>query len=146
MIRIEMDTFIKRPVGDVFDRLVNLADYSKWMSKKGVFIKNWQTSEGPVGAGTTFADRGRMGTFYGEITDFRRPTRVAFREQLHWLGMLVMESRPVYELVSTADGAKVHFVSEGQLYGIFKMMYPMAAAMGRGERRRTLDALKKSFE
>ena len=137
---------IKRPVEQVFERLISISEYSKWMPKWGIFVMSEQTSDGPVGKGTTFYDKGRMGTFRGEVSDFERPTKVAFRETLRWLGMRVMEGRPRYQLEAVDGGTNVHHVSEGQLYGIFKLMQPMAAVMARGERKRTVNALKKSLE
>ena len=71
MIRVEMNTVVARPIEDIFGRLTDLSDYSRWMPKLGIFVRCGQTSEGPVGEGTTYYDRGRMGTFRGEIVEFR---------------------------------------------------------------------------
>ena len=146
MIRVEMNTLVARPIEDVFGRLTDLSDYSRWMPKLGIFVRCGQTSEGPVGEGTTYYDRGRMGTFRGEIVEFRPPTRVAFRESLRWLGVDVMEARPEYELVPTQTGTEVRHTAEGQLFGVFKLMEPVVARVARGERKRTLEALKGSLE
>ena len=146
MIRVKLDTFIARPIGEVFGRLTDLSDYSRWMPKRGVFIRSGQTSEGPVGVGTTYYDKGWMGTFLGEIVEFHAPTRVAFKEKLQWLGVSVMEARPEYRLVSTQTGTEVHHTAEGQLFGIFNVMKPVVAWMARAERSRTVRALKDSLE
>ncbi len=145
-IRVELDTVIKRHVEDVFERLVDISDYDKWMPRSGVFIRSRQTSEGPVTKGTTYDDKGRMGTWRGQVSDFERPTKVEFRETLRWLGMRVMEGRPRYQLEALDGGTRVHHVSEGQLYGIFRLARPMVSFIARGERRRTVNALKKSLE
>ena len=107
MIRVELNTVVARPIEDVFGRLTHLSDYSRWMPKLGMFGRCEQTSEDPVGIGTTYYDSTRMGTFRGEIVEFRAPTRVAFRESLRWLGVKVMEARPAYELVATKTGTEV---------------------------------------
>jgi uncharacterized protein YndB with AHSA1/START domain len=146
MVRVELDTIIARPIDDVFGRLTDLSAYSRWMPALGVFIRSGQTSEGPVGVGTTYYDTGWMGTFHGEISEFHAPTRVAFKETLQWLGMTVMEARPEYELVSTQSGTVVHHTAEGRLFGIFNVMKPVVAWMARSERRRTVRALKDSLE
>jgi uncharacterized protein YndB with AHSA1/START domain len=146
MIRVELDIIIARPIDAVFGRLTDLSDYSRWMPTVGMFISSGQTSEGLVGMGTTYYDRGWMGTFLGEIAEFHAPTRVAFRQTLRWLGVTVMEARPKYELVSTQSGTRVHHTAEGQLFGIFKIMKPVVAWMARAERSRTVRALKKSLE
>jgi uncharacterized protein YndB with AHSA1/START domain len=119
MIRVEMNTVVARPIEESFGRLTDLSDYSRWRPKLGIFIRCGQTSEGLVGEGTTYYDRGRRGTFRGEIVEFRPPTRVAFRESLRWLGVKVMEARPAYELVRTQTGTEVRHTAEGQpLWGL----------------------------
>ena len=146
MLRIELVTVIARPIDDVFSRLTELSEYSRWMPKLGVFINTRQTSEGPVALGTTYDDKGWMGTFVGEVVEFHAPTRVAFKETLKWLGVTVMEARPEYELVSTPTGTEVHHTADGRLFGIFNVMEPAVAWMARGERGRTVHALKDSLE
>ena len=146
MIKVELTTLVARPIEDVFDRLTDLSGYSRWMPKLGIFLKGAQTSEGPVGKGSTYYDRGLMGTFRGEIVEFDAPTRVVFRETLRWLGVKVMEARPSYELVSTQTGTEVRHTAEGQLFGIFELMEPVVSRVARGERRRTVQALKGSLE
>jgi uncharacterized protein YndB with AHSA1/START domain len=115
-------------------------------AKARVFVECSQTSEGPVGEGTTYYDRGRMGTSRGEIVELRAPTRVAFRESLRWLGVEVMEARPYYELVPTQTGTEVRHTAEGRLFGIFGLMEPVVARVARGERKRAVEALKASFD
>jgi uncharacterized protein YndB with AHSA1/START domain len=146
MVMVELDMIIARPIEDVFDRLTDLSDYSRWMPAFGVFIRSAQTSKGLIGVGTTYYDRGWMGTFLGEIAEFHAPTRIAFKETLKWLGVRVMEARPEYELLSTQSGTVVHHTAEGRLFGIFNLMKPLVAWLARAERSRTLCALKESLE
>jgi uncharacterized protein YndB with AHSA1/START domain len=146
MVRVELNAVIARPIDDVFGRLTDISGYTRWMPKLGVFIRSRQTSEGPVGLGTSYYDKGWMGTFVGEIEEFHAPTTVAFKEKLRWLGVTVMEARARYELVSTRTGTEVHHVADGQLFGIFNIMQPVVAWMARGERGRTVHALKDSLE
>ena len=146
MMRVELNTVVARPIEDVFARLTDFSDYSRWMPKLGIFLRCDQTSEGSVGEGTTYYDRGLMGTFRGEIVEFRAPTRVAFRESLRWLGVEVMEARPSYELIPTRTGTEVRHRAEGRLFGVFGLMEPVVARVARGERRRTVQALKASLE
>lgn len=146
MIRVEVDRFIERSIEDVFDRLVNINNYPNWLPKSRVFLNTRQTSEGPVGEGTIFRDRTRIGTFRGKVTEFQRPTKVAFRMRLRWFGINVMESRPGYTLESVDGGTNVHLLAEGELYGIFKLMQPYVAIRAREERTRTVDVLKKTLE
>jgi uncharacterized protein YndB with AHSA1/START domain len=146
MVRVELDTVIKKSPEEVFERLTDISGYSKWMPKSGVFKKSQQTSKGPIGKGTTYVDVGRMGKWQGEITDFEKPKRVDYLETVRWFGLRVMQSRALYQLEPAEGTSKLHHVAEGQLYGIFKLMQPMAAVIARGERRRTVEALKRSLE
>lgn len=146
MIRVEIDRIIKRPIEDVFDRLANINGYSDWLPTSRVFLNSKQTSEGPVDVGTTFIDKTRIGIYRGQVTDFQRPAKVAFRMRLRWFGMNVMESRPTYILEPVDEGTKVHHTAVGKLYGIFKLMRPYVALRAREERKRTVEILKKSLE
>ncbi len=145
-MRVELNTVVARPIEDVFARLTDLSDYPRWMPKLGMFGRCGQTSEDPGGIGTIYYHRSRIGTFRGEIMMFHAPTRVAFRESLRWLGVNVIEARPAYELVPTQTGTEVLHTAEGQLFGIFRFMEPVVALVARGERKRTLQALKRSLE
>jgi uncharacterized protein YndB with AHSA1/START domain len=146
MVRVELNAIIARPIDDVFGRLTDISAYSRWMPKLGVFIRSEQTSKGPVGPGTSYYDKGWMGTFVGEVEEFHAPTTVVFKEKLRWLGITVMEARAGYELVSTRTGTEVHHIADGRLFGIFNIMQPVVAWMARGERGRTVHALKDSLE
>ena len=146
MITVELDTVIKKSPEEVFARLSDVSSYSKWMPRMGVFKRSRQTSLGPVRKGTTYVDIGRMGTWHGEVVDFEKPNRVDYRETVRWFGLRVMEARALYQLEPSEGASKLHHVAEGRLYGIFKIMQPMAAVIARGERRRTVEALKKSLE
>lgn len=146
MIRVEIETTIKRPIEEVFDRLVDINGYSEWLPKSRVFLGTRQTSEGPVDVSTTFEDKTTIGTFRGEVTAFQRPTKVNFRMRLRRFGMNVLESRPGYTLQSVDGGTNVHLLAAGELYGIFKLVQPYVAVRAREERKRTLDVLKKTLE
>ena len=43
MIRVEMNTLVARPIEDIFGRLTDLSDYSRWMPKLGIFVRCGQT-------------------------------------------------------------------------------------------------------
>ncbi len=145
-VRVQVDEVIERPIEQVFERLVDLSHYEDWMPRTGIFKRCSQTSEGLVDLGTTFIDQGRMGTFRGEVVEFQRPSRVIFKETLHWFGSPVVEARLQYELTPVPRGTALHHLGESDLFGAFRLMKPMLAVIGRGERRRTVRALKRSLE
>jgi uncharacterized protein YndB with AHSA1/START domain len=145
-VRYETRTTIDRPIGDVFARLADVDGYRTWMRRTGLFRRSGQTSDGPLGLGTAYFDATRMGTFRGEVTDYEPPARIGFRETLRWFGSDVMEARPSYILEADGDKSVVHHVAEGELFGMMRLMKPVAALMARSERARTVESLRRSLE
>ena len=146
VVRFESQTVIQRPVGEVFERLADLSGYRGWMHRTGLFRRSVLTSEAPIRQGTTYVDATRMGTFEGEVTEFVPPTRIAFRETLHWFGSPMTQARPEYTLEGGESETRVHHVAVGELYGWMRFMKPAAAWMANRERSSTLDSLKRSLE
>ena len=145
-VRYETSTTINKPIGDVFRRLANVDDYRTWMRRTGMFRRSGQTSDGPLGSGTAYFDATRMGTFRGEVTDYEMPSRIGFRETLRWFGSDLMEARPNYTLEADRDKTIVHHVAEGELFGVMRLMKPVAAFLAKSERARTVESLKRSLE
>lgn len=146
MIRVELTAVIARPIEDVFAHLIDLPGYARWMPRLDLFRYSDVTSDGPMGVGTRYDDKTWMGTYRGEVVACHAPTTLVFRETLRWRGLRVAEARPAYRLVSTAGGTAVHHVAEGEFYGLFRLLTPLGAWMARGERRRTLRALRRALE
>jgi uncharacterized protein YndB with AHSA1/START domain len=145
-VRYETRTTIDRPISDVFARLADLDGYRTWMRRTGLFRRSGQTSDGPTGLGTAYFDATRMGTFRGEVTDYEPPARIGFRETLRWFGSDLMEARPEYILEADRDKTIVHHVAEGELFGMMRLMKPVAALLARSERARTVESLRRSLE
>ena len=145
-VRYETRATIDRPIGDVFARLADLDGYRTWMRRTGLFRRSDQTSDGPLGPGTTYVDATRMGNFHGQITDHQPPSRIGFRETLRMFGSDLMEARPEYLLEADRDRTIVHHVAEGELFGLMRLMKPVAALLARSERTRTVETLKRSLE
>jgi uncharacterized protein YndB with AHSA1/START domain len=145
-VRVEMDETIECPLEQVFARATDISHYQDWMPRHGIFKRSSQLSPGPVGVGTEFLDQGRMGTFHGDVVEFQKPSRVAFDEKLRWFGAPAVEAHIRYEFRAAPEGTVLHHVAESELHGIFRLMRPVVAVVGRGERRRTVEALKRSLE
>jgi uncharacterized protein YndB with AHSA1/START domain len=145
-VRYESRTTIDRPISDVFARLGDVDDYRTWMRRTGLFRRSGRSSDGPIGLGTAYFDATRMGTFRGEVSDYEPPTRIGFRETLHRFGSDLMEARPAYVLEADRDKTVVHHVAEGELFGMMRLMKPVAALMARSERARTVESLRRSLE
>lgn len=145
-VRFESRSVVRAPISEVFERLANVSDYGRWMHRTGLFRRCGLTSEGPVRQGTSYVDATWMGAFQGEVTEFAPPSRIAFRETLHWFGSPMTQARPEYFLEEEGDATVIHHVAVGELYGWMRFMRPGAALMANLERTRTLRSLKRSFE
>lgn len=145
-VRFETQTTIDRPIGDVFARLADLDGYRAWMHRTGLFRRSGQVTKGPLGPGTEYFDATRMGTFRGQVTDYRSPSRIAFHETLRLFGSDLMEARPEYFLQADHERTIVHHIAEGELFGLMRLMKPVAALMARSERTRTIKSLRRSLE
>ena len=145
-IRFESTTVVRRPVDVVFERLADVPEYRRWMHRTGLFRRCGLTSEAPVRLGTTYVDATRMGTFEGEVTEYVPPSRLAFRETLHWFGSGMTQARPEYLLEGDGDTTVVHHVAVGEHFGWKRVKKPAAALMARLERTRTLNSLKRTLE
>jgi hypothetical protein len=86
-----------------------------------------------------------MGTFHGQITAYQPPSRIGFRETLRWFGSDLMEARPEYFLEADQGRTIVHHVAEGGLFGLMRVMKPIAALLARSERTRTVESLRRSL-
>lgn len=147
MIRVEIHETIDRPMEEVFDRLVNIPGYDEWMPAGGLFVSCTQDGDGPVGAGTSYTDRTRLGTAKGEIAECERPKRVVFHYTARWFGRKVAEGWPGYELERDGKGGtRIHHLATARLYGPLRLLRPLFQVLARRERRLTVDALKASFE
>ena len=145
-VRYESHTTIDRPVAEVFARLADIDGYAAWMHRAGLFRRSTQVSGGPRGLGTAYLDATRMGTFRGQISDYEPPLRIGFRETLRWFGSDLMEARPEYHLEAEGDRTIVHHIADGELFGVMRLMKPLAALLARSERTRTVESLRRSLE
>jgi uncharacterized protein YndB with AHSA1/START domain len=144
-VRYETRATIDRPMSDVFAHLADLDGYRTWMHRTGLFRRSGLTSDGPLGPRTAYFDATRMGTFRGEVTTYEPSARIGFRETLRWFGADLMEARPEYVLEADGDKTIVHHVAEGELFGVMRLMKPVAALMARSERTRTIESLRRSL-
>lgn len=146
VVRFESRTVIRRPVGEVFERLADLPGYRQWMRRDGVFGGTELTSPAPVRTGTTYVDRTRMGRFVGEVTEHEPSKRLAFSETFSVFGRPLTQARPTYVLSPEGDSTVVHHTAEAELYGLTRLFRPIVARIVTRERSHTVDALKRSLE
>lgn len=129
MVKLEIDETIDRPIEEVFERLVDIDAYPRWLPRSRVFRSCHKTSAGPVVEGTTYVDDTRFGKAFGDVVDFEPPDRVIFRYRMRFLGMELMEGRPGYVLEALGAGrTRVPHLAEAKLRGAFKVLKPTIRA------------------
>ena len=147
MIRVEIEETIHRPIEDVFDRLIDIDRYPEWIPEGGLLITCSKDSPGPVGVGTAYTDRTRLGAVKGEVAELERPERVVFHYTARFFGVILMDGWPGYTLRRAGRTAtRVRHVAVGRLHGAFRVLRPVMQRIARWERQRTVDALKASLE
>ena len=147
MIHVNLQDTIRRPVREVFDRIVDIDRYPEWRTGGGgIFVTCSQLSPGPVQRGTEYIDRTRLGAARGEVAEFRPPVEVVFHYVFRVLGRPAIEGWPGYTLEEVApDVTRVHHRAEARVYGPAKLLEPLLQKLAERERRLTLQALKSSF-
>jgi uncharacterized protein YndB with AHSA1/START domain len=142
MARIEASVVIDRPVEEVFEFATDPGKMSLWQT--GVSEAE-QTSEGPMGVGTTM--RG-VGHFLGrriestsEITHYELNKRIDTKMVS---GPMKLEESDIFEPVG--DGTRVTFVLEGDSGGFFKLAEPLVIRMTQREYEKSLANLKDILE
>ena len=122
-MRIEQTFLVSRPPEVVFDYLTNPANLADWQTSK---TSVEQLTDGAPGLGTRFRERtkppgGKEFEQIVEFTEFDRPVRV----HVH----IVEGPYPIdgtWSFEPDGAGTRVHFVADGELRGVMRMLQPVA--------------------
>ena len=143
-MRIEQTFFVNQQPEVVFDYLTNPSNLAEWQTSKTSVV---QLTDGAPGLGTRVRERtkppgGKEFEQVVEFTEFDRPVRV----HAH----IVEGPYPIdgtWSFEAEGDGTWVHFVAEGELRGLMRVLQPVAKrAMARqmagyhGNLRRNVEA------
>ena len=131
MIKIEQSTVINRSIEETFAFLTDIEKMSQWMSD---LVEARQTSEGPLGAGTTFSvvasPLGRQIENIQEVVEYEPNKRFTIKSTS---GPVANEDEFTFEPVT--GGTKVTRATEAEIGGFFKLAEPLVVRM-----------LKRQFE
>jgi carbon monoxide dehydrogenase subunit G len=122
-MRVEETFSVGRPPEVVFDYLTNPERLADWQTSK---TSVEQLTPGAPGLGTrvrerTKPPRGKEFEQIVEFTEFERPARV----HMH----IVEGPYPIdgtWSFAPEGDGTGVHFVAEGELRGVLRLLQPVA--------------------
>jgi uncharacterized membrane protein len=142
MARVEASVVIDRPLEEVFAFAGNLENHTQWNS--GV-VEAEQTSEGPIGVGTTFRGvdhflRQRV-EWTSEVTEYQPERRVDYTIAA---GAIHLEESCTFEPVE--GGTKLTVLYEGEAGGIIKLAEPIVVRMLQRQTEGNLANLKDVLE
>lgn len=142
MARIEESVEIKRPVDKVFAFTTDAKSWAKWQS---IIPEAEQTSQGPVGVGTTFKGISHMMglsmKWTSKATEYE-PTR-KFGKNITSASMTV-EQHNTYDPIE--GGVRFTIVYDMKVRGIFKLFSPMMVSTMRKELKKSFGNLKSILE
>ena len=142
MTTVETSVVINRPVEEVFTYVADPSNIAQWA---GPVVEAKQTSEGPVGLGTTST---RVTQFLGrtiestyEIIEYE-PNN--YYKDKTTSGPVPIDSRMSFESVD--DGTKVTIAGEIESSGFFKLAEPILARMAKRQMETDAQTLKDLLE
>jgi uncharacterized membrane protein len=120
-LRVELEITIDRPVGVVLDFIADISKFTQWAENA---VEAVQTSEGPVGVGTTcrIVNRamGKSLEHEFEVTEFDPGRRYTVRSTSGPFPMMM-----AYTVEAVGQGAKLHTVTEAAPGGITALAGPL---------------------
>ena len=142
MARIEESVEIKRPVDKVFAYTADAKSWTKWQS---TFTETEQTSQGPVGVGTTFKGKihmmGLTMKWTAKAIEFE-PNRKFGKNIV--CGSITNEQHNTYDPVE--GGTRFTIVYDMKVGGLMKLLSPMIVSSTRKALKQALSNLKNVLE
>jgi hypothetical protein len=142
VIRIEGEIVIERPVDEVFDFVADARNEPRYNPR---MLRAEKLTPGPVGLGTRFRDEfksvGRPAEVAIEIVGYERPRRLT--DSIH---LSTMEIRGGLAFDPVPAGTRMRWSWELMPRGVFRLMTPVVARIGRRQERRIWAGLKRVME
>ncbi len=142
-MRVEQTFSVRRPQEVVFDYLTEPSNLAEWQTSK---TSVEQLTEGRPTVGTrvrerTKAPRGKEFDQIVEFTEFERPVRV----HMHVVeGPYAIDGTWSFE--PDGDGTRVHFLAEGELRGLVRVLQPVAKLVIARQMAAHHDNLRRNLE
>jgi Polyketide cyclase / dehydrase and lipid transport len=142
VIRIEGEIVIERPVDEVFDFVADARNEPRYNPR---MLRAEKLTPGPVGLGTRFRDEfksvGRPAEVTIEVVGYERPRRLT--DSIH---LSTMEIRGGLAFDPVPAGTRMRWSWELMPRGVFRLMTPVVAHIGRRQERRIWAGLKRVME
>jgi len=143
MVQLEFEADIPAAAETVFDTVVDLRGYGRWLGSSSAYPGTTEISTDPIATGTTYVERGPSGVRHGTVTELDRPARVTFHQPMTMRPRLlgVIDIRVTYTLAPTPEGVHLTRVVTLGIGWPLRLLQPVVVRQIRGESRRTMDAL-----
>ncbi len=142
MTKLEQSVVINRPIEEVFAFVTDMEKSSQWMSE---LVEAKQTSEGPVGVGTTYmavaTPLGRRAESTQDVVEYEPNSKFAIKSTSG-----PVASRDEYTFEAVAGGTKVTRVATAEMGGFFRLAEPLVARMMRRQFKTNFANLKDLLE
>jgi uncharacterized membrane protein len=139
---MEASVVIDRPIDEVFAYVMEVGNWPRWHSG---MLEGRQTSEGPVGVGTTFQGvnqfLGQRMEWTSEVTEYEPNGKLA---QKLVAGPMSVEQRLTFE--TAEGGTRFTLMGEGETGGFFKLAEPLVNRRMQGQLDGDLSKLKDILE
>lgn len=127
----------------VFNTLVDIAHYGRWLAPSGTYRETTEVSELPVRQGTTYVDRNPSGVMNGEVIEYQFPARLSFHQATANPGLDITIR---YQLTPQDGGTHLERTTTIVTVGLMRLIQPIVVGTIRRENRRTLSALRDYLE
>jgi uncharacterized protein YndB with AHSA1/START domain len=143
MIKVEGNVEINRPLEQVWKFLTSVDNASKWDS--GI-LEAHQTSDGPVGLGTTLEAVRDMGgkrrSMNVKVTEYDPIKRVAWT-----IDAGIGTGKSIYTFESAGSATKLSKTSQLELKGLYNLLTPiLRRRFNKSEIEHDLETIKRSVE
>jgi uncharacterized membrane protein len=142
MIKIENSVQINRPVEEVFTFVTNIENLTLWA---GPVTEAKQTSEGPIGVGTTQIQSaqflGRQMETTQEVTEYELNKKLSTKSAS---GPLPLEIHYTFEPIG--EGTKITIEANLDAGGFFKLAEPVVGRMLNRQTASDVQTLKELLE
>jgi uncharacterized protein YndB with AHSA1/START domain len=148
MIEVAYETDVAASAEKIFDAIVDLRGYDRWLTESSAFRGTTEISPGPLAVGTTYAEPAPTGTRNGTVTELEPPTRVTFHQPMTMkprvLGVMDITLR--YTLTPSEASTRVRRASTFTLPWQLKLGRAYVVRQFRAEHERVMLALKAFAE
>jgi uncharacterized protein YndB with AHSA1/START domain len=148
MVTFSLTAEMRGPAERVFDAIVDLRGYGRWLDSSADYAGTTEISTDPIAAGTTYVEHGGVGVRRGTVTELLPPFLVTFDQPMTMRPKLfgVISIQVTYSLTPSREGVRLDRLVTVELPWQLKLAAPLVVARFRRESERTVQALKAFVE